>query len=161
MGQCRVCMSNSFHIRPVAHSEVLNQLRTIRSDCSTGTDQTPVKYLKMAADYIASPLTYIINGFIANHSFPDVWKTARVSPIPNVASPTELDHYRPIAILPALSKVYERLIPNQIVKYIDQHNVLNENVLICPLTGKRRYIKGYEKRRNYSYCCIRQLLEGV
>ncbi|CAB3981517.1 Hypothetical predicted protein, partial [Paramuricea clavata] len=72
--------------------------------------------------------TYIINGFIANHSFPDVWKTARVSPIPKVASPTEIDHYRPIAILPALSKVHECLIPNQIVKYIDQHNVLNENV---------------------------------
>ncbi|CAB3988515.1 Hypothetical predicted protein [Paramuricea clavata] len=123
-----VCMSNSFNICPVAHSEVLNQLRTIRSDCSTGIDQIPVKYLKMAADYIASPLTYIINGFIATHSFPDVWKTACVSPIPKVASPTELDHYRPISILPALTKVYERLILNQIVKYIDQHNVLNENV---------------------------------
>ena len=123
-----VCMSNPFDIRPVAYSEVLNQLKTMRSDCSTGTDQIPVKYLKLAADYIASPLTNIINGFIAKNSFPVVWKIARVSPLPKVVSPTELDHYRPIAILPALSKVYERLILNQIVKYIDQHKILNENV---------------------------------
>ena len=51
-----------------------------------------------------------------------------MSPIPKVASTTELYHYRPITILPALSKVYERLILNQIVKYIDKHSVLNENV---------------------------------
>ena len=48
------------------------------------------------------------------------WKIARVSPIPKVASP--------IAILHAVSKVYERLILNQIVKYIGQHKILNENV---------------------------------
>ena len=38
----------------------------MRSDCSTGAVQIPAKYLKMAADYIPSPLTQIINTFISN-----------------------------------------------------------------------------------------------
>ena len=60
---------------------------------------------KLAVAYIAPPLTYIINGFIAKHSFPDAWRTARVSPIPKVASPVEFVQYRPIAILLVLSKI--------------------------------------------------------
>jgi len=41
----------------------------------------------MAADYIASPLTQIINSFISNNIVPAAWKMARVSPIPKVDCP--------------------------------------------------------------------------
>ena len=116
----------SFNLRSVTYSEVLKMLTTMRSDCSTGADQIPAKYLKLSADIIASPLTHIINSFITIGSFPEAWKVARVSPIPKVDSPTESDHYRPIAILPAISKVYEKLILNQILEYIDQKQVLQQ-----------------------------------
>ena len=43
--------------------------------------------VKMATDYIASPLTQIINSFISNNIFPAAWKMARVTPIPEVDSP--------------------------------------------------------------------------
>ena len=59
----------------------------MRSDCSTGADEIPAKYLKMATDYIASPLTQIVNSFVSNDIFPAAWKMARVSPIPKVDSP--------------------------------------------------------------------------
>ena len=96
----------------------------MRSDCSTGADQIPPKYLKLSADIIASPLTHIINSFITIGSFSEVWKVARVSPIPKVDYPTESDHYRPIAILPAIFKVYEKLILNQLLEYIDRKQML-------------------------------------
>ena len=82
----------------------------MRSDCSTGADQIPAKYLKLSADIIASPLSHILNSFISMSSFPEAWKVALVSPIPKVESPFESDHYRPIAILPAISKVFEKLV---------------------------------------------------
>lgn len=59
----------------------------MRSDCSTGADEIPAKYLKMATDYIASPPTQIINSFISNNVFPAAWKMTRVTPIPEVDSP--------------------------------------------------------------------------
>ena len=62
--------------RPVTHQEVLKQLKTLRSDCSTGADRLPVKYIKLVAELIASPLTHIINTYIVNNSFPRVWKLA-------------------------------------------------------------------------------------
>ena len=82
----------------------------------------------MSADHIASPLTQIINSFISNNTFPAAWKMARVSPIPKVDSPVNADQYRPIAVLPALSKVYEQLVHNQILEFIEQNLVFNERV---------------------------------
>ena len=53
--------TSSFDHRPVTYCELLKQLKNLRSDCSTGADQIPAKYLKMSADHIASLLTQIIN----------------------------------------------------------------------------------------------------
>ena len=111
--------ASSFALRPVTYSEVFKLLTTMRTDCSTGCDQIPSKYLKLSADIISSPLTHILNCFINTNTFPAAWKTARVSPIPKVDFPTESDHYRPIAILPALSKVYERLVLSQVLEYVE------------------------------------------
>ena len=77
----------------------------------------PAKYLRMAADYIASWLQQIMNIFISKNTFPAAWKMARVSPLPKVDSQINADQYRLIAILLALSKVYERLVLNQILEF--------------------------------------------
>ena len=119
---------NLFNLRQVIHTEVLKELTTMRNDSSMGPDQIPAKYLKLVAEYIASPLTHIINSFISCQRFPDAWKQARVSPIPKITNPTEADHFRLISILPVLSKVYERLVLYQLLTYINQLNVLNANI---------------------------------
>ena len=56
--------ANSFVLRPVTYSEVFKLLTTMRAECSTGCDQIPIKYLKLSADIIFSPLTHILNCFI-------------------------------------------------------------------------------------------------
>ncbi|CAB4002145.1 Hypothetical predicted protein, partial [Paramuricea clavata] len=127
--------NHSFTLRPATFREVLNEIKGLRSDCSTGTDQIPVKYIKLAADWIASPLTHIINHYISNNSFPKIWKLARVSPIPKTDHPVELDDFRPIAILPALSKIYEHLVLKQLLLYIEDHNILH--------SGMSGYRKGH------------------
>ena len=119
---------NLFNLRQVTHTEVLKELTTMRNDSSTGPDQIPAKYLKLVAEYIASPLMHIINSYISYQRFPDAWKQARVSPIPKITNPTEEDHLRPISILPVLSKVYKRLVLYQLLTYINQLNVLNTNI---------------------------------
>ena len=107
-------------MRQVTHTEVLKELTTMRNDSSTGPDQIPAKYLKLVAEYIASPLMHIINSFISCQRFPDAWKQARVSPIPKITIPTEADHFRPISILSVLSKVYERLVLHQLLINLHQ-----------------------------------------
>ncbi len=83
------CYKAIFNLRFVTYNEVLNNLKSMRSDCSTGADQIPVKFLKPVADLIASPLTNIINSFISCSSFLTAWKIGRISPILKIDQPTE------------------------------------------------------------------------
>ena len=80
--------NHSFTLRPATFQEVLSEIKGLRSDCSTGPDQIPVKYIKLAADWIASPLTHIINHYItitrfqklgSLHEFPQYLKLITLS----------------------------------------------------------------------------------
>ena len=52
---------SSFRFRHVTHQEVLREIKGLRSDCSTGPDNIPAKFVKLVPEYLASPLTHIIN----------------------------------------------------------------------------------------------------
>ena len=117
----------SFTIQPTSYNEVMAILKSLRNDCSTGFDCIPIKYVKMVADILASPLTHIINNSIRNNMFPTEWKTARVCPIPKVKFPVELKDYRPISVLPVLSKVFEKIILKQLLTFIDSNNIYSPN----------------------------------
>ena len=123
----------SFSLYQTTYDEVLKQLKLIRNDLSTGPDEIPMRYIKLVDDVICSPLTHIINAFIEDNSFPSLWKIARVVPINKVPSPTESSHYRPIAILPALSKIFERIVCNQVIDFIERLKIYKDT-----LTGFRR-----------------------
>ena len=82
--------SLTFNLRPVTYHEVFQALKTLRADCSTGTDLIPARFIKLAAEALASPLTNIINNSISKPIFPSVWKVGRVSPIPKIDSPAAI-----------------------------------------------------------------------
>ena len=76
-----------------------------RNDCSMGCDRIPASFIKPVSEFLASPTTFIINNFIKINQFPDIWKLARISPIPKIQLPGELKDNRPVSILPILSKI--------------------------------------------------------
>ncbi|XP_057292292.1 uncharacterized protein LOC130614818 [Hydractinia symbiolongicarpus] len=114
---------NSFQLTHATFQDVINAIRSSRLDCSTGFDNIPARYIKYVADYIASPLTHIINCCIDNPTFPEQWKISRICPIPKVTNPSNLADYRPISVLPVLSKVFERIILMQITNFIEKSSV--------------------------------------
>ena len=95
---------DGFKLQKVTYNDIVKSLKSLRNDCSTGYDNIPVSFIKPKAEYIASPLTFVINNLIEESKFPDQWKIARISPIPTVNNPTELKDYRTISILPIPSK---------------------------------------------------------
>ena len=69
-----------------------------------------MKYRKLVSEDIASPIT-------------KMRKIARISSIPKVKVPTKPSDYIPVSVLPVLSKVFERIILNQVKQFIDKHEV--------------------------------------
>lgn len=74
--------------------------------------------------YILPFLTHIINMCIEKSYFPTSWKCAYIIPTPKIKQPIEFSHLRAISILPALSKILEKILDMQIRKFIDLNNIL-------------------------------------
>jgi hypothetical protein len=115
-------LETSFTLREVQFHEVVSEIKQLRSDCSCGPDKIPVKFIKMVPDKLASPLMHIINNCISAKLFPLAWKIARISPIPMYKEIKSNDDFRPISILPVLSKVYERLVLRQMAAFMNKED---------------------------------------
>ena len=89
-------------------------------DSSPGIDNIDYKFIKIAANFIAIPVCHIINLSIENGIFPQGWKTAKVTPLlKNHSAPLSGPNCRPISLLPALAKIMEKVVFEQVQAYFD------------------------------------------
>ena len=70
----------------------------------------PIKIIKEIKDIIASVLSHIINKSLQQGYFPSQLKNARVIPLHKGGNAQDVNNYRPISILPLLSKIFERVV---------------------------------------------------
>ena len=113
------CRSFSFH--EVKVCQVKKQLKSLDGRKSTGEGQIPPKLVLLAADELALPLTNAINSSIRNYSFPNNGKRAAVCPLDKgEANRTVERNFRPISILNVFSKIYEKILKNQLIPYLDE-----------------------------------------
>ena len=80
----------------------------------------PAKVIKENKDIVAFFIHHNFNNSLSSSTFPTALKYADVKPVFKNDDKTNKENYRPISILPTLSKVYERLIYNQMYPYFDK-----------------------------------------
>ena len=107
-----------FRFKEISQEDVLKCIHGIARNKATGLDQIPASVVKDSIECIVQPLTHIINLSLVTGKIPDAWKKARVTPIHKSGDTSDPTNYRPISILPILSKVLERLVFNQVYDYV-------------------------------------------
>lgn len=75
--------------------------------------------LKELSTTVTRPITKMINLSISQNMFPSMWKSAVIAPIFKSGDPHSMSNYRPISILPTVSKIAEKLIAKQIIIYLN------------------------------------------
>ena len=90
-----------------------------------GLDGISSQFIKISAPVIVASITEILNCSILTGIFPDEWKAARVTPVFKSGSPSDVNNYRPISIIPMIAKIFEKIIYDQLYKYLSVNNLLS------------------------------------
>ena len=107
-----------FFFQKVAPDTVEKEVRSLNPKKATTHKNIPSKILKSNSDVCVEPLTQIFNDCIEKSTFPDELKCADVSSLPKNGSTNTRTNFRPISVLPTVSKLFERIMDKQIVVYI-------------------------------------------
>ena len=99
-----------FKFNYVSEKEILKIIDSLKNKSSYGTDEISNKLLKSIKNEICKPLTLIINQSLTTGIFPNAFKTSKAKPIYKKGDIADLNNYRPISLLPTISKVFERVI---------------------------------------------------
>lgn len=111
--------------KTVSNEEIFFAINGIGTNAQ-GLDGIPASLLKKLATFITPHLTYVVNNCITQSYFPVLWKAALVRPIGKVKNPTEMDEFRQISILSALSKILERVLENQIRAHVEEKKLISQ-----------------------------------
>ena len=105
-----------YHVNP---DKMLKIIENIDSKKATQHGDIPVRIIKENKFIFSKVLSEIFNFYIDNNTFPNGLKKADIIPIYKKDDPFDKTNYRPISILPVLSKPFERCLYDQIYEYID------------------------------------------
>ena len=128
------CITKDYTIKAIDNLENKN---------SSGHDGISNTLLKTIKNDISQSLTIIINQMLTTGIFPDAFKLSKVIPLFKKGDSSLLVNYRPISLLPTISKVFERVIHDQMYEYFNQFNLLAE----------QQY--GFRKQHSTEYAAIK------
>ena len=111
--------TKTFKMPEVEVSDINKLLKNINIKKATGPDTIPPKLVKLSANIVDSHLCNIINKDLESNSFSDGAKTASVRPIYKKKSRHQVENSRPVSILNAFSKMYERYNHNSLIPLVD------------------------------------------
>ena len=136
-----VSITSKFSFCEVEVSEMVAEIDKLNAKKSGTFMNIPVKRLKEVVDIVAKPLTDIWKvEVVEGMKFASQLKLADITPLHKKLETVNKENYRPVSLLPVVSKLFERLMQKQMVAYIEK--------FLSP------YLCGYRKGFNSQYALI-------
>ena len=134
----------NFDFTTVSLQDIKDEIDNLNPKKAIPFGGIPIKMIINNKDILAEPIHSFVNSDINNGSFPNSLKLADITGIFKKDDATNAKNYRPVSVLPAISKIYERVIQKQLLQYVDIH--------------LSKYLCGYRKGYNAQYALV-SLLE--
>ena len=103
-------LKDNFNLNLTTEKKVLEVLKFIDISKAAGIDKISGRFLKDSANILAKPIAKIFNISISSGLFPTDCKIAKLKPLYKTGSKTNPENFRPISLLPLISKVIERIV---------------------------------------------------
>lgn len=113
-----------FQLSDVTEDDVRKSVLAITSS-AVGNDKLCSRMITPILRSLLPVLTHIFNHSFSSCSYPSVWKQAHIIPLPKTNDPSLLTHFRPISILPFLSKVFEHIVHRQLSFFLTSNSLIS------------------------------------
>lgn len=119
--------NKTFIFDDVTENEILHIVKSLKNKSSSGHDEVSNIILKKCIHYILKPLCYIINNSLKYGIFPDLLKLALIIPIYKNGDESNIENYRPISLLSSFSKIFEKVVYNQLLHFFNENEIFSKN----------------------------------
>ena len=109
---------------PITVDTISRIISGLKPKTSNGVDNLSNKLLKFVKNVISEPLSIIINQMLKLGISPDSLKISKVVPLYKKSDDSNLSNYRPISLLPSISKIFEK---EQLTTYLDNNNLIHNH----------------------------------
>ncbi len=115
-----------------------------------------VRFLQMLINYICPSITYLIDCYLRQGVMPKIWKSTKVTALFKSGDKKNMNNFRPISILPAISKIIESVVFEHLNHYLLESNLLsqkqfgfrkNHSTTDCLLSIQKTTINAIEKKK--------------
>ena len=114
-----------FRPQPVAVEKVIKTINSLSNSNAFGIDGISTRFLKDSLFVIALYITVIINTSIVTGKYPSIWKHPLVDPFHKNGDKDDPSNFRPVSILPVLSKVIEKIVGEQLMEHLENNKLLS------------------------------------
>ena len=148
------------NFRFVDMPEVNSVIKALNKNKSTGIPDVNMTICKDALSLLLLEFTYLINECLDQSVMPTEWKAGTVTPVPKGIPTLNMGDYRPISVLPAASKVIERVVYNQLIYYLEcnglldhrQHGFRKDHSTVSAIFELTQFLYGNLDQGNVSHC---------
>lgn len=114
----------TLEIGEINENDVVSYLRNIDPNKSAGADLVSSRLLRECQEELVLPLKLLFNKSLQEGIVPSLWKCANVTPIFKKGSKCEAGNYRPISLTSVVIKIFERIIKDKVVSFLDRHQLI-------------------------------------
>ena len=149
-------VGESIFFEPTDENEIEKYIKSLPNKTSSGYDSISNIIVKGLSGVLREPLCKVFNNSMSEGKFPDKMKIAEITPVYKSKEKNMQSNYRPISLLPVLSKVLEKIIYKRVYSFLMQHNVLytsqygfrTEHSTIQAITELvGNIVKGFEEKK--------------
>ena len=133
----KIVNQDKFSFKPISKLDIDKEVQLINPKKAGTSDSILPKILKINSEVLADTLQNLFNDMLKTSNFPDNLKLADITPVFRKKNTLHKVNYRPVSVLPSISKVFEKLMQKKISGYINDY-------LSSYLGG---YIKGFSSQQ--------------
>ena len=115
---------DKLNFQTVQSNTISNFVKLCNVNKAAGIDNVCSRFLKDGAKVLGIPITQICNLSIKLSHFPKDCKVAKLKPLYKKGTKTDPKNFRPISLLPIVSKIFEKVIHEQTMEYLTDNNIL-------------------------------------